>query len=693
MKREELASGFPPQSLETWREDAVAAAKGKPFEKLKTPTEDGFALEPLYVAPETPIPDERPGFAPFTRGDRPEGNRATGWGIRQPFTDPSLDASNAAILRDLERGVTEVLLVLDAAAARGLDPDEQPELTGVGGLPIASVDDLDLVLAGVLDELAPIVLSSGSASVAQAALLIGLWQRRGRDLSTITGSLGAAPLSAWAASGTLTGGPERALEDLAILAKVCAETVPAVQVARADEGPFHEAGATDAQGLGIMLADAVAYLKACDAAGHDLGVAAGQLELSVRIGADIFAGIVKLRAARRLWSKLAEALSLPADAPRPTLVAQLGRRSLTKHDPFVNLLRGTAATFAAATGGAKAFTLEPFDAALGIPDETGRRMARNTQLILQEESLLAQVIDPAGGSWYVESRTEQLAAAAWAELQAIEAKGGLPKALESGFVAEQLGQARDTRQKALDTRKMPLTGVSEFPDPNEKPITRAVRKSAEVLAQAKPRLEQCRARTPSLELPEGPERVAAALEAAREGATLGLIQTALTVGLPTAEIAPLPEIRLSEGFETLRDAVVAAGAPPIFLANMGPIAKHTGRATYIQNYVGVAGFGAEHGPATTAADEVTEAFKASGAKVAVICGSDDDYAEHAAAFVKALKSAGAVQVLLAGKPGELAEPLAAAGLDGHLAFGQDLRAALGGLLEAHGITAEQGARA
>lgn len=687
-----LASGFPPQTEDTWRSAAEAASKGAPLEKLKTKTEDGFALEPLYFRPPEGLEEERPGFSPFTRGDTASGNQIAGWGLRQPFVDADLDRSNSAILRDLERGVSEILLVADAATRRGLDPDGAgPELAGQGGLPLASVDDLDLVLAGVMEDLAPVSLETGTAGVAHAMLLIALWKRRGRALASMNGSLGVAPLSAWVTEGRLLGGPEAALSDVAALARWCAQHLPQARVARADEGPFHEAGASDAEGLGLVLAEAVETLRACAAAGHDLSVAAGQLELSVRLGSDVFAGISKLRAARLLWTRLAEVLGISSDARRPDLVARLGLRSLTRHDPFVNLLRGTAATFAAGVGGARAFTLEPFDAAIGIPDELGRRMARNTHIILQEESHIARVIDPAGGSGYVEHRTDALAAAAWAVLQEVEGQGGLAEALRSGWVHERLAKTRAHRQEALDRRKRPITGISEFPDPAEKPVVRERRDPAEVKAKAQARLALCRERVASID-PEriSADRIGGLIEAAREGATLELLHRALVEHRQAEEIRTLPVIRLAERFEQIRDAVRAASAPPIYLANIGPLARHTARATFVQNLVGVAGFRVEHGPPTTDPAETVAAFGRSGAKVAFLCGADPDYAEHAAPFAEALKAAGAVRVLLAGRPGDLLDKLEAAGVEGHVALGMNVREALLGLLEAQGIPAPEG---
>ena len=682
---ERLAEGFPPRGAQDWV--AEVERRGAHAEGLRATTEDGLVLEPVYFGPAAgPVSREWPGLAPFARGDRAAGALPYGWGIRQPLTDPDLDRSNRAALSDLERGVTEVLLTFDAPTRRGEDPDRAPD-AGRGGLPLASVDDLDLVLAGVLDDLAPVALDAGPGGLPAAALLVALWKRRGRDLSTIRGSLGVAPLSGWASTGALPGGPDRALADLAVLHGWAAAEAPSVQVARADELPFHEAGASDALGLGLALAELTAGLRAAHGEGVDLAAALRQTELQLALGPEVFGGVAKLRAARLLVSRLAELLGIEDDAARPALVARQGRRGLTSTDPWVNLLRGTAATFAAAVGGARSFVLEPFDVEAGLPEELGRRMARNTQLILQEESHLFRVVDPAGGSGYVEARTDALAEAAWRELQAVEAEGGLTEALRSGWVRTRLAEQRATRQAAVDRGRRPLTGTTHFPLAEEPPLERApCPPPSQVAEAAGARLALTRARGARIALPDaGSGRVRAAVEAAAAGATLGAI--AATLG-PSEALEPLPAVRLSEPFEALRRAVRAASPPPVHLANIGPLARHTARATFVQNLVGVAGFTVRHGPPTTDPAEAAAAFTENGAHVAVICGSQDDYPEHAAAFARALKAAGARAIRIAGRTGELAEALAAAGVDGHYALGDDIRAHLSQLLADHGLDPE-----
>ena len=210
---------------------------------------------------------------------------------------------------------------------------------------------------------------------------------------------------------------------------------------RVDTSPYHDAGCTESQDLAVSMATAVAYLKAMTAAGMPIDDACRQILFTYSVPCDQFLAICKLRAARKMWARIAEACGASEPARAMRLHAVTARRMMSKRDPWVNMLRTTVACFAAAVGGADAITVRPFASALGLADELGRRIARNTHVILAEESNLAKVIDPAGGSWYVESRTDELAKVAWAEFQAIEKAGGIVAVLQDGSLAKKIADA------------------------------------------------------------------------------------------------------------------------------------------------------------------------------------------------------------------------------------------------------------
>ncbi|ATY16122.1 methylmalonyl-CoA mutase [Amycolatopsis sp. AA4] len=572
-----LAAEFPTADRAQWQELVAGVLRksgrlpedfaGAPESKLVSRTYDGIEIQPLYTADDAGGDLGFPGLPPFVRGSRPEGVVGTGWDIRVRHQREDARAANAAILADLEGGASSVWLRL-----------------GEGSLPISALADaLNEVYVG----LAPIVLDAGAEYETAAQALLDLFAEREVPASEAVGTLGADPLGASARTGqALPLGPAAALA-----AKV-APKYPKVRTIVADGLPFHEAGGSDAQELGATIAAGVAYLRALTEAGLDVAAAAAQIEFRLAATADQFLTIAKFRAARRLWDRVLEVSGVAAEARGMHQHAVTSPSMFTQRDPWVNMLRTTVACFAAGVGGADAVTVLPFDAAIGLPDAFSSRIARNTNAILIEESKLGSVIDPAGGSWYVEKLTGELAEAAWREFTAIEAAGGIEAELASGALAGRLARTWEKRASRLATRRDPLTGVSEFPNLEEKPVVRDP--------------------------------------------------------LPSTVDGGLPRHRYAEEYEKLRDASDAYLAehgerPKVFLATLGPVAAHTARASFATNLLQAGGIEAVNPGAT---DDLPGAFRESGAKIACVCGTDAAYEEQAASVAASL---GADSVLLAGK--------------------------------------------
>ncbi|MFJ3906338.1 methylmalonyl-CoA mutase family protein [Streptomyces sp. NPDC090025] len=605
-----LAAEFPAATHAHWRR-LVAGVLGKAGkdvpeseaeDALSTALEDGLRARPLYTAADAAPDPGLPGFAPFVRAGRAEGNTASGWDVRQRHraADPE------AVLTDLENGVTSLWLAV-----------------GPGGIPLG---DLDRVLTGVYLDLAPVVLDAGAETSAAAEELFALYERRGVAPEAARGNLGADPLGTEARTGAAYDGD--AFAATVALARLCAEAYPGVRALAVDALPYHEAGGSAAQELGSSLATGVAYLRALTRGGLSVEQALGQLEFRYAATADQFLTIAKLRAARRLWARVAEACGAPA-AGAQLQHAVTSSVMMSARDPWVNMLRTTVATLAAGVGGAESVTVHPFDHALGLPDGFARRIARNTSTILIEESHLARVIDPAGGSWYVESLTDELSAAAWEFFQEIERRGGQAAVLRSGWAGERLAATWAERSKALAKRREPITGVSEFPLLAEKPVVRE----------------------PFPEVP-GPGTVT--------GSGIG---------------GGLPRVRRDEAYEVLRarsDAHLAAtGARPrVFLAALGPAAAHTARLTFAANLFQAGGI-----------EPVTEgAFADSGATEVCLCSSDPVYEERAAEEAAAFRAAGAGHVALAGRPAAYPDA------DSYVFAGCDAVAVLSATLDRMGVS-------
>ncbi len=648
-----LGAEFPATSVDAWKESLEKVLKGAPFEKkMVVKTYDGIDIQPLYTKDDWKAegnPSGFPGAAPFTRGNSAKGRSLEGWDIRQIHAHADKIVANQQILDDLERGVTSLILKLDAAAQAGKNGADAPELAGRDGMMIYSKEDLGDVLDGVLLDLAGISLEAGDQAVNAATFLKGLWADKGIANDQAMGAFNADPLGTLAASGTLSKSVEDALKDMAELAKETATTYANVTAVKVDTSAYYGAGASETQDLACALATGVAYLRAMVDAGMSVDAAAGQIVFSFANGCEVFPGIAKLRAARFLWAQIVKASGGSEEACAMNLHATTSERAMSQRDPWVNMLRTTATCFAGAIGGADAITVLPFDQHCGVADDFARRIARNTQVVLQEESSLNKVIDPAGGSWFIENLTEQYVEKAWALFQAIEAKGGMVGVLADGSLQAQIADTWAARVKNIAKRKDPVTGVSEYPNIAEDAVVR-----------------------------EEPDYAALLAKVAKADVTIGSLAT----GGEGAKVQALPAHRLAEDFEKLRDAADAYKAtkgdyPQIFLANMGAIAKHTARATFAKNFFEAGGVEAKGNNGFADAAAAVEAFKESGAQVCVLCGSDDQYEELAAAFATALKEAGASKVYLAGR-GDFDGVDAAIGMGSDvLATLQDLHTVLG----------------
>ncbi|WP_171162974.1 methylmalonyl-CoA mutase small subunit [Streptomyces sp. I05A-00742] len=614
-----LAAEFPDATREQWqrlvegvlRKTGTEAAGTAAEDALATALQDGLRTRPLYTSDDTTTDPGLPGFPPFVRGGRPEGTAVTGWDVRQAYADPDPRRANEAVLADLENGVTSLWLTV-----------------GPSGIP---ADGLGTALDGVYLDLAPVVLHAGPESEAAGRALLRVYEERGVRPGTAPlspGNLGADPLGTLARTGTAPADPGT---DLAVR---CARDFPGLRALVVDALPHHEAGASAAQELGCSLATGVAYLRALTAAGLDIDAACGQLEFRLAATADQFLTIATLRAARRLWARVTEVSGASPAARAQRQHAVTSPVMMTRRDPWVNMLRTTVACLGAGVGGADAVTVLPFDSAIGLPDGFARRIARNTSSILLEESHLARVIDPAGGSWYVERLTDELAHAAWAWFQEIERAGGQEAALRSGLIAERLAVTWETRSRRLATRREPITGVSEFPNLAEQPVER----------------------DPA----------------------------------PVPPAGGLPRVRRDEAFEALRarsdaHAATTGTRPRVFLAALGPAAAHTARAGFAANLFRAGGIEPVHDPVTVDASDAAEAFRRSGAAVACLCSSDAVYAEQAGAVAAALKSAGARRVFLAGRPGDRRDDWRRAGVDAFVAAGDDAVALLSSVLDQLGV--------
>jgi methylmalonyl-CoA mutase len=612
------AAEFPPASREDWLKLVRSSLKDRPFERLTARTYDGIPIEPLY---------------PRAAQARPVAARRGPWAVQARVDHPDPATANAEALHELQNGATALTLVFAGsigAYGYGLPGDARSIARALDGVHLDAIA-LELQTAeptrGAADHVAALVKARGHAPDAVNI-------RFGHD------AIGAHSLT-----GTLpipyADLMPRFGEHVASLANAGYKST----LAAADGRIVHNAGGSEAQELAYVLAVAVAYLRALEGAGLALDAARGMIEFRLAADADEFLTVAKFRALRTLWARVEQACGL---VPRPAFVsAETAWRMMTRRDPWVNMLRTTIAAFSAGIGGANAVAVLPFTAAIGLPDRFARRVARNSQLLLLEESNVAKVADPAAGSGGIEDLTDKLCRAAWALFQEIEAAGGAPAALERGLIQDKVAKVRAEHESATAHRKDVLTGTSDFPNLSEAPVQ---------VLNVKP----------------------------------------VPLGEPVANFKypRLAPIRLAAPFEHLRDAsdrmLAKTGVrPKIFLANLGTLAEFTARASFAKTFFEAGGIEAVSNdgfsPATDI-DAMIAAFKSSGAKLACLCSSDAVYAREALDAAKALAQAGAKHIYLAGRPKD-ADALKAAGFGTFIFSGCDTLATLKAAHEVLGIRA------
>ena len=621
-----LTVEFEPASREAWLTLVAKVLKGGDFERrLVSSTRDGLTIRPLYTRADRVAEAMAQATAVGRSGWYPGG-----WDVRQRHAEADPAAANRAILEDLAGGATSVLLQVQAPGQAGLS---------------YAAEALEVALRGVALYGTTIALDARENTLDAAGSLLEVWRAAAIGENVRGGAFNYDPLGVLAETGTLYYPAQRSCEIAAKLA-VDTRSMSYVTALLADGRPYHEAGGSEAQELAAMLATLVAYLRACEAAGLRPRMAIGKIALALAADADLFLTIAKFRAARRLVAKVADACGAGSAADSIQLTASTSERMMARRDPWVNMLRTTIACAGAAFGGAEAITVLPFTWALGKADAFARRIARNTHLVLQEESAAARVIDPAHGSWYVETLTDDLAKASWALFQEIEAQrgtaAGMAAALESGFIQDKIARVAEARAGDIAHGHVELTGVSAFPRLGEDGV----------------RVE-----------PHPP------------------FDPVVTGG---TSVIPLTPCRLAAPFEALRDAADAHFArtgerPQVFLACLGDLAVHAARSTWMRNYLAAGGIEAIASVPLHNAADAGAAFAASGASIACLCSSDQVYAQLGEAAVGALKQAGATQVLLAGRPRDQEVALKAAGVDAFIFTGGDAIAALAKLHEALGI--------
>ncbi len=673
-----IVDDFPALSYEDWKARMTVEI---PLHHLY----DGIDLLPLYTGKTWPSTTDQSGFPgnfPFTRGMKPLGHALEGWDIRQEILKAIPAEANADILEELKHGVTSIELKLDKAASYGLDADGS---YGLEGVMIYHLGDLKQALDNVPMHLTPVSLDAGLAFLPASALLAALWAKQGVEDNHALGSFNADPIGAFMQYGTSTLPLDVSIEHMADLAAWTDKKYPKVKAIRISTAVYHHAGASSVQDLAYAIATAVDYLRAMAAAGMDINSAVRQISFHNAVGCLFFQSIAKLRALRKLWAKVALSFGAKKEAlGSMCLSTTTSRRVMTHRDPWVNLLRNTAACFAGAIGGADSITTLPMDIGLGSSDYFSRHLARNTQLILMQECHLARVIDPAGGSWFLETLTDQLAEHAWSLFQQIEAQGGMAKAVLSGCIHGQIQTVEKQREQDLATRKVGITGISEHADIFEETLFRPMSDhetlcrvaSVSLLKWQHTHRDQSALETVNSLVMQSDRPLGllteATFKAAKAGATIGQLSASLCCNINSDEIiqlSPLTAHPYASAFEALRNEADHYAKthghkrPKVFLINLGFPNEFLAKASYASHFFEVGGFVPITNNGFFEAQTAVKAFVTSGAKIAVICSSEQRYDTQVEQIAPLLKASGADTVVLAGNPGANEMKYRSAGVD------------------------------
>lgn len=683
---EPLTNSFEPVSFEQWSE---AATGGDDQLAQMTLLEDGVEAKWLYTPKDSIAPDPAglPGKAPFARGTR----SGRHWEIRQAQTNPDRVRANAEILEDLNGGVTEITLRFDRAARDGSVPGSEDfdRGRGVDGIAISNLDQLSEVLEGVHLDMAGVALEAGASAPAAAALLAAHWRENGIGPGSARGSFRCDPLGTLARTGMLPKSPEDALAEAGALAAETAGTWPSVRALAVDTGVYVEAGASAGWELGIAIATGVEYLRAAEPAGLEPAGAAARIEFDLAVGPDQFLEMAKFRAVRRLWARVLEASGVEEPARFSPTFATTSARMISAVDPWVNMLRVTTAAFAAGTGGADGVTVTPFDRMIGQPGDLGRRIARNTQIILQDESSLGRIADPLAGSWYGEELTDELAKAGWERFREIEREGGALAALRSGLITTTLAGLADEREDDLDHRRRVMTGVNEFPLLGDDGTDPAPPDRSRVTGDGTRLLE--RPELPSLDrLAEAglEERLDAATSLASSGARIDELSAA-TAG-QTFSLPALNPRHDSSRFEALRLAALeheesGGTRPRIFLASMGSIASHVNLANWAKSFFEVGGIETVPSGSLEGNENLAGAFKDGGFQLVAVCAGRNESPGDVADLVARLREAGAEYIYMVNSAPGLNEAAMGAGADELVKSGVNLTGVLAATLARLGV--------
>ncbi len=694
-----LFDEFPAPTKEQWKQQVAADLKGADFERLRWNTYEGFRVEPMYMREDLASLSHLgtlPGFDPYVRGTEPLGHSGHPWNIAQTTTAPLVEDAAREIVHARRSGQNVVSLQLDRAAVNASGTSDAASLAGVAGTSVQHIPDFQVIISKMVPDVvfdlhagmsSPIILSMAAATERSVSHV---------DFNPLAHliSLGELPYSIDTTFILLRDAinyvEQRALPTTVF--SVCGEC-------------YHNAGASAVQELACMMASAVEYMHRLTDLGISPDTVARRMRFDFPIGMSFFMEIATLRAARLLWSHITSLFGITdADSRKMRIHARTSWWHQTKYDPFVNMLRCTIEAMAGIIGGVESLYTAPFDEIASVPGTFSKRIARNLQIVLREESRIGQVADPAAGSYYIETLTDSVAHETWRLFQSIEGQGGFLAAAQNGFIQDMIEKTAEEKRKNISRRRDVIVGSNQYPNLGEKALKNEMPDIPQVAKQIEDSLKNhlsgrmTDATVLSQSLREvlrgrSGNMIAAMAAVLQEGLTVAEVNDVLRdSGRDTTRIRQLRQFRAAEDFEHLRDAVSSSEAKPkIFLATYGPGFWRRARATFTSGFFGTAGLDVIDNPGFDTPEAAAAAALDARADVLVACSDDESYPDMLPRMISTLRESDSrMIVVVAGYPKDSVEMLEKAGVDLFIHVKSDAGAILAQLLRRLGVAIENG---
>jgi len=676
----DISTEFPPNSWEQWMHAVEETLKGVPFDKaMITKTYEGIDLKPIYRKEDIqdlPHLNSLPGQSPFVRGNKAEGFTVNGWVIAQQQNAWHPAEANKIVLDELNRGLKAVNLKLDRFTKWAIIPPYDEINTS--GIWLSNLDDVCTLLKDLDLEAVPLFVDGGEASLIILGLINAYYKKTNVSTATLNGFIGFDLLAALVNDGELVLLEEDKWLSMYQMSIWAARNAPNLRTILLDGFFWSSRGADSLQELTYLISTANEYINAMLDMGLTIEQIAPRFQINLSLGSNLFMEIAKVRAARLLWAELMKAYGASKDMQKVWIHGVTSSFNKTMYDPYVNVLRTATESFSGVIGGVDSLEILPFDSLIRPDDEFSRRIARNQQIILQEEAHLDKVIDPAGGCYYIETLTSQLAQQAWKKMQSIEEKGGFYKAIKEGRIQGEVSKTALERMQNVDKRKDVVVGINMFANPLEQPLEKPS-------ACCKCDLQDYYDKVISYQNSHRPgldKALQKVSDHRKDKNVLIYITDAFLTGASLEEafdhILPdegnlkaetLPQCFATIGLESLRSEIVEYQQTnqkvlSVFLANMGPIAQHKARADFSLGFLQVGGFYVANNEGFASVDKAAEAALFSQAQVVCICSTDETYPELVPALVHKIKSEKPEMIfILAGFPQDMVETYKSQGID------------------------------